>query len=138
MSNAIDFFKEFDFELPESFVRSAIYPIDSDEQIIWGPFMAILLHSKADQAERVSEWLRRSDDLVEFIRKSNDGPGFEIEWWTHRQHIFEVTQKPVVEYGILKLRNELEASELWIRNLNVTEKNFKSGDSPMYFEERYP
>jgi hypothetical protein len=85
--------------------------------------MAILLHSNSDHSERVSEWLWRSDELVEFIRRVNDGPGFEIEWWTHRQHNFEVTERPVVENGILKLQNGTEKSQLWIRNLNVRENN---------------
>jgi hypothetical protein len=125
MTNAIDFFQELDFKLPEPFIHRAVYPIETEEPIIWGPFMAILLNLRSDQSERVSEWLRRSDELVEFIRKANNGPGFEIEWWTHRQHIFEVTEKPVVEYGILKLRNEPAETELWIRNLNVREDHIQ-------------
>ena len=119
MMSAIEFFRDLNFQLPESFVHLPVQPFESNQPIIWGPFTAILLHANSDHLERVSEWLRRSDELVEFIRKVNDGPGFEIEWWTHRHHIFEVTERPVIENGILKLQNRPEKSQLWIRNLNV-------------------
>jgi len=121
--SATEFFQDLNFQLPESFVHMPAQPFKSDQPIIWGPFMAILLHSSSDHSERVSEWLRRSDELVEYIRKVDDRPGFEIEWWTHRQHIFEVTEKPVIENGILKLQNGPEKSQLWIRNLNVRENH---------------
>jgi len=121
MTTPINFFDEFEFTLPAAFIHPSTYDFDPRDRFLCGPFVAILLHSKCDQTERISEWLRRSDELVQYIIKHKGSSEFVIEWWTHRQHIFEVTEKPVIEYGILKLRNEPEKSQLWIRNLNISE-----------------
>ena len=121
MTTPTNFFNEFEFTLPAAFIHPTTFDFDPRDRFLSGPFMAVLLHSKSDQTERISEWLRRSDELVQYIIKDNISRNFVIEWWTHRQHIFEVTEKPVIEYGILKLRNKSEGTQLWIRNLNVKE-----------------
>ena len=121
MTTQTNFFNEFEFTLPAAFIHPTAYEFDPRDRFLCGPFVALLLNSKRDQTERISEWLRRSDELVQYIIKDKSSSDFVIEWWTHRQHIFEVTEKPIVEYGILKLQNKSEKSQLWIRNLNIRE-----------------
>ena len=123
MTIPTDFFNEFEFTLPAAFIHPATYDFDPRDRFLCGPFAALLLNSKSDQTERISEWHRRSNELVQYIIKDKSSSEFVIEWWTHRQHIFEITEKPIIEYGILKLQNKPEKTQLWIRNLNIKDNH---------------
>lgn len=123
MTTPTDFFDEFEFVLPVAFIHPATYDFDPRDRFLCGPFVALLFNSRSDQTERISEWLRRSDELVQYIIKDKTSSKFAIEWWTHRQHIFEITERPIIEYGILKLQNKIEKTQLWIRNLNIKENH---------------
>ena len=116
-----DFFSpHFAFVIPDEFKHPPVFPTRNGEVHFWGPLMALLLNGDSYQEERVSKWLLNSDESVLYMRRLDDARCV-IEWWTHRQHIFEVTEEPKVENGILKLMDRGSRSRLWLRNLNKWE-----------------
>jgi len=117
-----DFFApQFNFILPSEFQNPPMFQNHKDEKIVWGPFVGLLINNKSLNEKQISEQFLNSDEFVLYLQRGIYNSDCLIEWWTHRQHIFEVTKEPKFEDGILKLANHQAGSRLWLRSLNEWE-----------------
>ena len=118
------FFKPFDsFEIPVEFMNPPLRELDDSSKVIWGPYLGLLLNTSRDNLQIINEWKQESCEVVLYIQDVSSPTECLISWWTHRQHIFSVTEQPRFENEILILKNTKNQCELWLRKPNMSESH---------------
>jgi hypothetical protein len=109
-----------DFKLTNEFINPPLFSPPAPN-IIWGPFLGLLINTKRDNYSRIREWNSNSSEFVTHVSRVDSEPECLIEWWTHREHLFLITQSPRYQDGTLILSNREERLELWLRKPNKEE-----------------
>jgi len=116
------FFEPFqELVLPKEFLNPSLVPAEDLADVIWGPFLGLLLKANRDNLERIDEWKQKSSEVVIYLKRLDSDRDCLIQWWTHREHIFLISECPSIDNGILILKNPEEDLELWLRPPNNRE-----------------